>query len=65
MSYVTKVNGKLRGAGVAFKIFEFLTDKFNFTYEIVNTTANVIGSSSEMEGSILESLNQTVRLLFF
>lgn len=65
MSYVSNKNGKMVGEGVAFEIFKFLTNKFNFTYEIVNITNNIIGSSFEMDGSLLESLNQSVRTISF
>lgn len=54
-------DGKLVGKGVAFKLFEFLTIKYNFTYEIVKQGRNIIGSEEEFEGSLLESLYKNVR----
>lgn len=62
MSYVRRgEDGSLVGEGVAFKILEFLTDKFNFTYELVNLTSNIIGSSEDKEG-IVKVFESKVRL---
>lgn len=60
MSYTELESDKLVGKGVAFKLFQFLMDKFNFTYEIVKHTKNTIGSREDMEGSLIQSLYTNV-----
>lgn len=62
MSYTEIEDGKLVGKGVAFKLFEFLMMKYNFTYEIVKHDRNIIGSQDDLEGSLLESLYKNVRI---
>ncbi|XP_031622172.1 glutamate receptor ionotropic, delta-2 [Contarinia nasturtii] len=51
-------SGKLVGKGVAFKLFQFLMDKFNFTYEIVKHDRNIIGSIEDLNGSLLHTLSK-------
>lgn len=60
LSYTEMEDGKLMGRGVAFKLFEFLMSKYNFTYEIVQHDRNIIGSQDEYEGSLLQSLHKNV-----
>lgn len=55
-------DGKMVGKGVAFKLFQFLMTKYNFTYEIIKQERNVIGSKDDFEGSLLESLYKNVRI---
>lgn len=57
-------SGKLVGKGVAFKLFKFLTDKFNFSYEIVKHSRNIIGSREDFNGSLLETLYKKVCNMF-
>lgn len=62
MSYTEIEDGKIVGKGVAFKLFQFLMTKYNFTYEIIKQDRNVIGSQEDFEGSLIESLYKNVRL---
>ncbi|XP_049296784.1 glutamate receptor ionotropic, delta-2 isoform X1 [Anopheles funestus] len=56
LSYTVKINGSYIGAGVAFDLLEFLMEKFNFTYELVMPEQNIVGSSNDMAGSVLQLL---------
>lgn len=56
LSY-TKENSSL-GYGVAFELLEFLTEKFNFTYNLVRPEKNILGSTQQFNGSILEVLER-------
>nr|XP_040234814.2 glutamate receptor ionotropic, delta-1 [Anopheles coluzzii] len=56
LSYTVKINGTYIGAGVAFELLEFLMEKFNFTYELVMPEQNIVGSSNDMAGSVLQLL---------
>uniref|UniRef100_A0A182W227 Ionotropic glutamate receptor C-terminal domain-containing protein n=1 Tax=Anopheles minimus TaxID=112268 RepID=A0A182W227_9DIPT len=56
LSYTVKINGSYIGAGVAFDLLEFLMEKFNFTYELVMPEQNIVGSSNDMTGSVLQLL---------
>ncbi|XP_058054740.1 probable glutamate receptor [Anopheles bellator] len=56
LSYTAKINGTIVGGGVAFDLLEFLMEKFNFTYELVMPQQNIVGSSNDMAGSVLELL---------
>lgn len=47
-------NGVLVGKGIAFKLFNVLTEKFNFTYELILPKDNIIGSTTDFSGSLLE-----------
>lgn len=47
-------NGVLVGKGIAFNLFNVLTEKFNFTYELILPTNNIIGSTDDFPGSLLE-----------
>lgn len=53
-------NGKLVGKGVAFTMFHFLMDRYNFTYEIVKLEKNIIGSIDDYNGSLIQSLQTNV-----
>lgn len=50
-------NGNKTGFGVAFQLLSFLTKKFNFTYEIVAPQFNIVGSTNDYEGSLIQLLN--------
>lgn len=56
-------DGKLVGKGVAFKLFQFLMDKYNFSYEIVKHDRNIIGSQDDFAGSLLQNLYSNVSYL--
>lgn len=60
LSYIEEENGKLVGKGVAFKVLEFLTEKFNFSINIVKLEKDIIGSQTEYKGSLVECLNESV-----
>lgn len=61
LSYSSRENGSSKGFGVAFELLEFLTEKFNFTYDLVKPQRNIMGSSQQYNGSILELLETEVR----
>lgn len=46
--------------GVAFQLLEFLTEKFNFTFDIVSPPKQIMGSKSDFAGSLIEMLNKSV-----
>ncbi|XP_063708736.1 glutamate receptor ionotropic, delta-2 [Culicoides brevitarsis] len=49
-------NGVLVGKGIAFNLFNVLTEKFNFTYELILPKNNIIGSTDDFAGSLLEQV---------
>ncbi|XP_037908321.1 ionotropic receptor 93a isoform X2 [Hermetia illucens] len=49
-------NGTVIGKGVSFDIVDFLAEKFNFTYDVVVPDKNIIGSSTDLSGSLIEIL---------
>lgn len=58
------MNNTRVGYGVAFNVLKFLTEKFNFTYEIINITENVIGSTENGGDQGLEqAFDQNVIIL--
>lgn len=59
LSYVEKKDGTLQGKGVAFELLDFLSEKFHFTYEIHLPKMNKIGSSTDMEDSLIEMVNKS------
>ncbi|GAB0095279.1 Ionotropic glutamate receptor [Sergentomyia squamirostris] len=56
LSFVETINGTQVGTGVSFDLLEFLTEKFNFTYELVVPQKNIVGSTKDFEGSLIEIL---------
>uniref|UniRef100_A0A1B0CLI0 Uncharacterized protein n=2 Tax=Lutzomyia longipalpis TaxID=7200 RepID=A0A1B0CLI0_LUTLO len=56
LSFVDTVNDTAIGAGVSFDLLEFLTEKFNFTYEVVVPENNIVGSTQDFDGSLIELL---------
>ncbi|XP_055533659.1 glutamate receptor ionotropic, delta-1 [Wyeomyia smithii] len=56
LSYTERINGTLYGRGVAFELFEFIMEKYKFNYTLVMPEHNIVGSSSDMEGSVIELL---------
>lgn len=62
LSYVVEdENGELIGKGVAFRILEFLREKFNFTVKINLARENIIGSKDDYNGSVVEALANSVK----
>jgi hypothetical protein len=53
-------DGKKIGKGVAFDILHFLEEKFHFDYELVPPERNIVGSTWDMEGSLMATLNESV-----
>lgn len=64
LSWTEKENGTTVIKGVVGGILDLLMKKFNFTYEVKLPKRNIIGSSSDIDGSILEILKNGVRKLF-
>lgn len=60
LSYTVLENGKVSAKGVAFELLEFLTEKLNFSYTLVKPEKNIMGSSDQYNGSILELLDTEV-----
>ncbi|XP_058828644.1 glutamate receptor ionotropic, kainate 4 [Topomyia yanbarensis] len=58
LSYTERINGTLIGRGVAFTLFEFIMEKYKFNYTLVMPEHNILGSSADMQGSIIELLAQ-------
>ena len=54
MSYTETINGTLRGRGVAFEVLDFLMEKFEFNYELIMPQNNIVGSTTDLAGSILQ-----------
>lgn len=53
-------NGTRIGRGVSFQIIEFLQKKFNFTFDVVVPQDNIIGSTTDLDRSLIEMVNNTV-----
>lgn len=60
LSWTENVNGTLVGKGIAFQLFNILMEKFNFTYELVMPKINVMGSTRDVGGTLLELLKNGV-----
>lgn len=65
LSYTEIINGTRVGKGIAFEILEVLTEKFKFNYELVMPERNIIGSTTDMEGSLLQLLMNGVNYKCF
>lgn len=71
LSYVERANetqlangsGIFIGKGWAFEFFNHLAQKYNFTYHILLPDINIIGSSNNSQGSLMQMVNQRVRFL--
>ncbi|XP_073841671.1 ionotropic receptor 76b [Musca autumnalis] len=58
LSYTeTQKDGSKKGMGVSFILLDFLMEKFNFTYEVHVPKGNIIGSSQDFKGSLIQMLN--------
>lgn len=62
LSYTRIENGTVVGKGIAFDIFNFLHEKFKFEYTIVLPENNIVGSTDDSAGSIINMLDNDVRL---
>lgn len=60
LSWTEKENGNVVIKGVVGDILSFLTEKFNFTYEVKVPKKNIIGSLTDMDGSLLELMKNEV-----
>lgn len=68
LSYVERSNeteklryGEFVGRGWAFEFFEYLMNKFNFTYRIVRPDINIVGGTNDSDGSLMMMIRQNVR----
>ena len=62
LSYVERDNnGTFVGKGWAFEFFEFLMKKYDFKYNLVIPNVNIVGSSNDSEGSIMQIMIKNVR----
>lgn len=52
-------DGTRIGKGVAFQLLKFLEEKFNFTTIVTVPSANIIGSTTDMAGSLIEILKDS------
>lgn len=65
LSYMVRENGTLVGKGWAFEFFETLMRKFDFKYNLVMPEYNIIGSSNDSDGSLLQMMLGNVRKNIF
>lgn len=61
LSYVQRANDTFVGKGWAFEFFEYLMNKYNFSINIVVPQYNIIGSSNDSEGSLMQMITRNVR----
>lgn len=61
LSYVIRENGTLVGRGTSFEFLDFLMQKYDFKYELVLPKFNILGSSNDTEGSIMQMISKNVR----
>jgi hypothetical protein len=64
LSYVIR-NETLRGKGWAFEFFDILAAKFNFSYNVIMPDSNILGSSNDSQGSLMQMITLGVRKLIF
>lgn len=64
LSYVERTNGTFIGRGWAFEFFEFLMKKYDFKYNLVISDVNIVGSSNDSEGSLMQLMTKNVRKRF-
>lgn len=60
LSYTVIENNVTVGKGISFDFLDFLVEKFDFKYEIILPKYNILGSSNDIEGSILEMMTKNV-----
>lgn len=62
LSYVERdSNGTFVGKGWAFEFFEYLMKKYDFKYNLVAPEANIVGSSNDSDGSLMQMITKNVR----
>lgn len=64
LSYVERVNGTKIGRGWAFEFFEVLMKKYDFKYNLIEPDFNIVGSTNDTEGSLMQMITKAVRKLF-
>lgn len=64
LSYTVKENNVTVGKGISFDFLDFLCEKFDFKYEIIMPEYNILGSSNDTAGSILEMMSKNVSKQF-
>ncbi|CAO1399563.1 unnamed protein product [Diamesa serratosioi] len=57
LSYTINVNNVTVGKGISFEFLDFLVEKFDFKYEIILPKYNILGSTDDTQGSILEMMS--------
>lgn len=62
LSWTEQVNGTRVGRGVAFNLLNVLMKKYNFTYELQMPKNNIVGSTNDMDGSMIELLQTGVKI---
>lgn len=62
-TYLEHKNGTVLGKGAAFRLFDILARKYNFTYEIVLPKNNFFGTIRGRNASMLEILTTGVRII--
>ena len=63
LSYVERnasYPGGLAGRGWAFEFFDTLATKYNFSYKIERPEFNILGSSNESQGSLMQKMVRKV-----
>lgn len=60
LSYVERNGTTVQGKGWAFEFFDILANKFNFSYNIVVPQYNILGSSNDSQGSLMQMITQKV-----
>lgn len=60
LSYTVRENNVTVGKGISFEFLDFLVEKFDFKYEIILPQYNILGSSNDTAGSILEMMSKNV-----
>ncbi|XP_064544875.1 glutamate receptor 2 [Drosophila montana] len=61
LSYTEMLDSGTRvGRGVSFQIIGFLQEKFNFTYDVVVPQDNIIGSTADLDRSLIEMVNNSL-----
>lgn len=69
LSYVERANaserangsGEFIGRGWAFEFFDYLTKKYNFSYNLIVPDYNIVGGSNDSEGSLMQMITKKVR----
>lgn len=68
LSYVERSNdserangsGAFKGKGWAFEFFDYLCQKYNFSYNLIVPDYNIVGGSNDSEGSLMQMIMKNV-----